>query len=269
MKYLIWGTFCLTLMAVSCRKPRKLNTSNPADTTVIGGTNEIMIPKDTFVLEEKPTFLNFKYLSSDTKIDFTDGTNDSKFKVKMRIRKDSAVWLSMQANIGVEGIRILATQDSVQMINYQEKTYRSVSYKQLSEEYGFNFTYDLLQGILIGEMPIRAFDKRNVLKDTSHYIIRQRERFLQIDNYLNKNNLKLEKLNVKDVNTGSTMEMLYTEFVALGEGIFPEKNRINLNYYNKQGFYKIQMEIDHKKTKISDKALEFPFRIPQRYKKVD
>jgi hypothetical protein len=65
------------------------------------------------------------------------------------------------------------------------------------------------------------------------------------------------------------MEMIYTEFVALGEGIFPEKNHINLNYYNKQGFYKIQMEIDHKKTKISDKALEFPFRIPQRYKKVD
>jgi len=257
-------------MAASCRKPKKLNTSNPVDTTIIqGSTTQITIPKDTFVLDKEPQSLEFKYLSSDTKIDFTDGTNDSKFKVKMRIRKDSAVWLSMQANIGVEGMRILATKDSIQMINYQEKTYRVLSYKTLSEEYGFDFTYELFQGVLIGEMPIKRFDKRNTLKDTAFYIIRQREKFLNIDNYLNQSNLKLEKLKVKDSNTGSIMEMLYTEFVALGTGTFAEKNNIDLNYYNKKGFYKIKIEIDHKKTKISDNPLDFPFRIPNKYKKVD
>jgi Domain of unknown function (DUF4292) len=270
MKHLLLVVCIMTLMAASCRKPKKLNTSNPADTTIIQGLKpKIDTPKVAFVLDREIPNLDFKYLSSDTKIDFTDGTNDSKFKVKMRIRKDSAVWLSMQANIGVEGIRILATKDSIQMINYQEKTYRVLSYKALSEEYGFDFTYDLMQGVLIGEMPIKRFDKRNVLKDTSYYIVRQMEKFLNIDNYLNQKNLKLEKLNVKDSNTGSVMEMLYTEFVVLGTGLFAEKNNIDLKYYNKKGFYKINIEIDHKKTKITNEALAFPFKIPGKYKKMD
>jgi len=266
MRYFLLLACIITLMAASCRKPKKLNTSNPKDTTK---ATQVAISKDTFVLSKEIPSLEFKYLSSDTKIDFTDGTNDSKFKVKMRIRKDSAVWLSMQANIGVEGIRILATKDSIQMINYQEKTYRVLSYKALSEEYGFDFTYDLLQGVLIGEMPIKRFDKGNVLRDTNFYIIRQREKFLNVDNYLNQKNLKLEKLNVKDANTGSTMEMLYSEFVALGTGVFAEKNNIDLNYYNKKGFYKIKIEIDHKRTKITDEALSFPFKIPNKYKRMD
>jgi hypothetical protein len=65
------------------------------------------------------------------------------------------------------------------------------------------------------------------------------------------------------------MEMLYSEFVALGTGVFAEKNNIDLNYYNKKGFYKIKIEIDHKRTKITDEALSFPFKIPNKYKRMD
>ncbi len=219
-------------------------------------------------LPELPQKLSFKYFSSDTKIDFTDGSSEAKFKVGMRIRKDSLIWLSMRANVGVEGLRVLISKDSIQVIDYQEKTFRSLSFKDLSQEYGFELNYNLVQAILIGEMPIEAFDKQKVFQDSTHYIVRQTESFLTLDNFLNKENLQLEKLYANDTQRGSQMELLYSNFIKLGEGLFPENSKVKLNYFNRQGNYKISLDIDHKKTKILDTPLEFPFRVPAKYKKM-
>ena len=264
-----WGLLLLGLVAcifsaASCKKTRRAKQpiliENPVQVE--------NIPKDTIRLPKPPQKLSFKYLSSDMKIDFTDGMNDAKFKVGMRIRKDSLIWLSMRANVGVEGLRILISRDSIQVIDYQEKTHRSLSFKDLSQEYGFELNYSLVQAILIGEMPIDKFDPKRVLRDSTHYIIRQEERFLALDNFLSKDKLQLEKLYAKDAQRGSQMELLYSNFITLGEGLFPENNKIKLNYYNRQGNFRISLDIDHKKTKITENTLEFPFRVPTKYKKM-
>lgn len=252
------------LSAASCKKARKIKQpiliENPIQTE-----NK---PTEAVKLPKVPQKLAFKYLSSDTKIEFTDGTNDAKFRVGMRIRKDSLIWLSMRANVGVEGLRVLISKDSIQIIDYQEKTYRSLSFKDLSQEYGFELNYNLVQAILIGEMPIEKFDTQKVFQDSTHFIIRQEENFISLDNFLNKENLQLEKLYAQDTQRGSQMELLYSNFIQLGEGLFPENNKVKLNYYNKQGNFKISLDIDHKKTKISENPLEFPFRVPTKYKKM-
>ncbi|GAB4487848.1 MAG: hypothetical protein OHK0045_08850 [Raineya sp.] len=261
--FLLLITTCI-LSASSCKKLRRnkqpISIENPIKVEE-RQISEVKLPK-------APAKLAFKYLSSDTKIEFTDGTNDGKFKVAMRIRKDSLIWLSMRANVGVEGLRMLISKDSIQIIDYQEKTYRNLSFKDLSQEYGFELNYNLVQAILIGEMPIEQFDTKSVFQDSTHFIIRQKESFLSLDNFLNKENLQLEKLYVNDNQRGSQMELIYSNFIKIGEGLFPENNKVKLNYYNNQGNFKISLDIDHKKTKITDTALEFPFRIPARYKKM-
>ena len=269
MKKTSWKLFSLLIIAcilsaASCKKARR-NKQPILIESPIKVENK---PTDTIKLPKKPQTLAFKYLSSDTKIEFTDGTNDAKFKVGMRIRKDSLIWLSMRANVGVEGLRVLISKDSIQVIDYQEKTYRSLSFKDLSQEYGFELNYNLVQAILIGEMPIEQFDTKKVFQDSTHFIIRQEENFLSLDNFLSKENLQLEKLYANDAQRGSQMELLYTNFIKLGEGLFPENNKVKLNYYNKQGNFKISLDIDHKKTKILETALEFPFRVPAKYKKM-
>jgi hypothetical protein len=254
----------LIVFAVSCKKTHKIKAPIVIENPIQNETPKI----DTIKLPKLPAKLAFNYISSDTKIDFSDGSNDAKFKVGMRIRKDSLIWLSMRANIGVEGLRILISKDSIQVIDYQEKTYRSFSFKDLSQEYGFELNYNLVQAILIGEMPIEKFDTQKVFRDSTHYIIRQEEGFLGIDNFLNKENLQLEKLYAKDKQRGSEMELLYSNFITLGNGLFPENNKVKLNYYNRQGNFRISLDIDHKKTKISETPLEFPFKVPAKYKKM-
>lgn len=262
-------TFFFSLILLSsffaCKKTKKIQPAKPQDTLHLG----LFSAKDTLFLSKNPKNLDFKFFSSTAKVDFTDGTNDTKFKAIIRIQKDSITWLSMQAvNLGVEGLRILATRDSIKLLFPQEKSYQFFSYQELSEQYGFDFNYDLLQSILIGDMPIKKFDKEKVLNDTNFYIIRQKERFLEIDNYLDKQNLKLQKIEVKDRQTNSQMQMQYSDFVELdNKELFAEKNTVDLAYYNKKGFYKIKLEIDHKKTKLNSDTLKFPFKIPKKYQK--
>jgi hypothetical protein len=111
----------LIVFAFSCKKTHKIKAPIVIENPIQNETTKI----DTIKLPKLPAKLAFNYLSSDTKIDFSDGSNDAKFKVGMRIRKDSLIWLSMRANIGVEGLRLLISKDSIQVIDYQEKTYRT------------------------------------------------------------------------------------------------------------------------------------------------
>ncbi len=260
------------LFCSSCRKkqiqPIKDNTQaiqNPLPTK----EENIQESKENFfLLPQKPVSLNFKYLSSNSKIDFTDGTNEEKFKATMRIRKDSLIWLSLQASVGVEGMRILIDKDSIRFLNYQTKTYQSFSFEQLSEQYGIALNYNLCQAILIGEMPIKEFDEKKVLKDTSHYIIRQRIKFLQVDNYLRLQDSQLEKLWISDTERGSQLQILYSDFQPLAEGLFSDKNQITLNYRNAQGVFQLKLNINHKKTKISNTPLDFPFNVPKKYNRL-
>ncbi|PKQ67826.1 DUF4292 domain-containing protein [Raineya orbicola] len=260
--------FALLFLGSSCRKKRiqpiKDNTQIIQNPLPAG--QDVQESKENFFsLSQKPALLNFKYLSSNSKIDFTDGTNEEKFKTTMRIRKDSVIWLSLQANVGVEGMRILIDKDSIRFLNYQAKTYQSYSFGQLSEQYGISLNYALCQAILIGEMPIKEFDEKKVLKDTAHYIIRQRMNFLQIDNYLRLQDSQMEKLWVSDMERGSQLQIIYSNFQPLAEGLFPDKNQITLNYRNAQGTFQLKLDIDHKKTKISDTPLDFPFSVPKKY----
>lgn len=265
--YSICTLVCLAWVfsAASCKKRHKNKAPIVIENPI---KQEDTLQQNNVLLPAQPSKLDFRYLSSDTKIDLTDGSSDAKFKVAMRIRKDSLIWLSMRANVGVEGLRVLISKDSIQVIDYQEKTFRSLSFKDLSQEYNFELNYNLVQAILIGEMPIEPFDQQKVFQDSLYYIIRQEASFLSLDNFLNKQNLQLEKLYVNDTQRGSQMELLYSNFIQLGGGLFPESSKVKLNYYNRQGNYKIGLEINHKKTKILDTPLEFPFRIPAKYKKI-
>lgn len=272
LRFVLFLAFALLFLGSSCRKKRiqpiKDNTQviqNPLPTK----EENIQESKENFFsLPQKPALLNFKYLSSNSKIDFTDGTNEEKFKTTLRIRKDSLIWLSLQANVGVEGMRIMIDKDSIRFLNYQAKTYQSFSFEQLSEQYGISLNYALCQAILIGEMPIKEFDEKRVLKDTSHYIIRQRMKFLQVDNYLRLQDSQMEKLWVSDTERGSQLQILYSDFQPLAEGLFPDKNQITLNYRNAQGVFQLKLDIDHKKTKISDIPLDFPFSVPKKYNRL-
>ncbi len=77
--------------------------------------------------------INFTTFSAKIDIDYEDG-NGKKYNVNAHIRmyKDSVIWISITAILGIEGLRAYITTDSVKLLDKQNKIYiaRSVSYLQ-------------------------------------------------------------------------------------------------------------------------------------------
>src|SRR6266513_1723375 len=78
--------------------------------------------------------INFTTFSANKiDVDYEDG-DGKKYNVTAHVRmyKDSVIWISITAILGIEGLRAYITKDSVHLLNKQDKTYsvRVVSYLQ-------------------------------------------------------------------------------------------------------------------------------------------
>jgi len=84
----------------------------------------------------------------------------SAFKVNVRMRRDSAIWMSITPALGVEAARILLTEDSVRFLSKVpgNRFGYAGDYTAFDSLLGTEFTYDMFQHILMGE-GINLFDE--------------------------------------------------------------------------------------------------------------
>ena len=68
---------------------------------------------------------------------------------QLRIRKDSLVWLSVTATMGVEVMRAKFSNDSVWIVNRLEKTYLAEPLDSVSIQLGMPLSLPLLQTLLL------------------------------------------------------------------------------------------------------------------------
>ncbi|MBC8464383.1 MAG: DUF4292 domain-containing protein [Bacteroidetes bacterium] len=70
----------------------------------------------------------------------------------LRMRKDSIIWVSLSALLGIEIVRVRITPDSLQMINRLNSTYWKGSVEEVQEKFGIPFRYNDLQNLLVGQV---------------------------------------------------------------------------------------------------------------------
>lgn len=68
----------------------------------------------------------------------------------LRMRRDSAVWISASAMMGMESIRTLITQDSVVMVNRMDQVYLAEPLQQVAEKLHLPATLQETQALLLG-----------------------------------------------------------------------------------------------------------------------
>ena len=68
---------------------------------------------------------------------------------QLRMRKDSLVWLSVTATMGVEVLRAKVSNDSVWMLNRMEKTYLAEPLDSLAFQLGMPLSLPWLQNLLL------------------------------------------------------------------------------------------------------------------------
>lgn len=95
--------------------------------------------------------INFQTFSSKVKIDYhgSDGKNYD-VNANIRMQRDSAIWISINAVLGIEAMRALITRDSVKLIDKLNKTYTAhrIDYLQTTTALPLNLA--ALQDLIIG-----------------------------------------------------------------------------------------------------------------------
>ena len=94
---------------------------------------------------------SFEWLTA--KLDIQAEVNGQTFNDlsgQLRMRKDSIVWMSVTATMGVEVLRAKISNDSVWVINRMDKTYLAEPLDAISDQLGMPLSLPLVQAQLLG-----------------------------------------------------------------------------------------------------------------------
>src|SRR4051812_1079585 len=145
------------LALTSCKPTKKIQTAihtrkDTVAVTVVDHAKEdsIRFIKDTYhsIMANQ---INYTTFSAKMNVDYVDA-DDKKYNVNANLRmyRDSAIWISVNAVFGIEGLRALITKDSVKILDKQNKVYTARSIEYLQEVSALPVDLSTLQDLLIG-----------------------------------------------------------------------------------------------------------------------
>jgi hypothetical protein len=202
-----------------------------------------------------------------SKIEFEEAGNKKNATALMRIKKDSIIWFNLSGTLGIQGLRGILTKDSLKMINRVDKEFYTMDYQQLSKEFNFTIDFELLQAMIMGDMPRGEKDDETVTKEGNRFIIHQGFGDIYIDNYINTDTKKVTEVQVFESNTENSLKLLYGDFRQVSNYLFPYSSFVSLIHTNEFGELETKVTINHNKVVFSDKKLKFPFTVPKKYVK--
>lgn len=208
--------------------------------------------------------MDFDYFSGKAKINYKDHELDVKAKANIRIKKDSAIWISFSA-IGIQGARCMITQDSITIMNLVKKEYYVFYYDSLSKQFNFDVNYDAIQSVAMGNL-LRERQKENeVVKEDNYYLLKQQSGSVAIHNFVNQRTMKVERVEMLETASKNSAVIRYYDFGMVQEHAFPFSAIISLFYKADGKTLNTVIEFEYSKAEIEDKPLKFPFNIPKKY----
>lgn len=222
---------------------------------------QITFAQDSILDVEK---IDFEYLDSKLKLKYDDGTDSFGAKVKLRMKKDSLIWISV-TKTNIEGIRMLITPEEIHLLDRLEKIYTVLTFDSLQSRFQVDLSFELLQSLLVGNLPFADFSEDSITTEDDFQVIHQKQNRASIHNYINQNTKHLEKLIVVDEQTDGVLEWVYANFVDLNGYSFPNQNNISLLFTLQGIAQQISVSLEHQKTIISEEALVFPFNVSDKY----
>ncbi|MES1224477.1 MAG: DUF4292 domain-containing protein [Bacteroidota bacterium] len=267
-KLLIAAVFIFLLS--SCRSTRKIQTAIIKKDTAIANNSGINAKEDSMRLihdayaQIQKNHIDFRVFSAKINVDYVDA-DDKNYNVNAQVRmyKDSAIWISVTAIFGIEGLRVYITKDSVKILDKQNKIYtgRSVSY--LQEVSKLPLTLSTLQDLLIGN-PV--FLDSNITSYSTY------ENHLSLLNIgpLFKNLLTVSagdkliersKLDDADITKSRTCDLTYSDYDNKKGVNFATVRKITIAEKKK-----LDVRLEFKQYDFNEE-LTFPFSIPKNYKR--
>ena len=205
------------------------------------------------------------YTSFSAKVKVTFEGSDGKkndFNAFIRLQKDSVLWISINALLGIEAFRIMITPDSVKVLNKLDKKVQLRSVSFLKEITKLPFTFLELQDLLIGN-PI-YFDTTIVSyrKDAGRISVLSIGSLFKHLLSLDPGGFQILHSKLDDVNEirARTADISYSDYETVNDQAFSTFRKITILEKSK-----LDIEMKYKQFNFNI-PLNFPFNIPKNYK---
>ncbi len=271
---------CYLLFLMSCKtKKHTQQTAATAQTedTIQGKCRLIYKTSKALTKNLKQKELAFKwiYAKADVKT-FIDG-EDQNLDIRIRGRKDSAIWIQIQAVGLIDIAKLLITRDTVKMVVYLKKQYFVGDFNYINQLLNADLDFDLLQAALFGNSA-DFDDDDSKLKPAAdrancHYLLsterkRKLKRITSGQDSLKRSmqtmtldpeTYKILNNDFVDVNTNRKFSASYSDFTAIDSVFAPHHVNIDISA-EKQ----INLKINYVRIEINQPQ-KMPLNIPKNY----
>lgn len=258
----------LVLTIISCRSPRSIMKEPIKEEG-----------PDYLFTQLKKNELKFDWLTAKVNIEYIEGNKKMNFKVQIRMRKDSIIWMSFSPALGIEVARLMITNDSVKFINRLNKTYFLGDYKFVNDYLKTNIDFDVFQSFLTGN-DFQYYEKakfkasvdnheyklatasRHKLKEFIKHSYENPVVFIQ-NIWLDPDNFKITAVKIKEIDKeNKKLEAIYKNFKMIDGQFFPVNVNFKISAENN-----ISVLIDYSKI-LLNKSNKFPFKVPGKYERI-
>lgn len=259
----------VTSLLYSCRSTKKIQSAIvKKDTVAIPGPVVDRSKDDSIAFIKKHydsilvNKINYTTFSAKVDVEYRDG-DGKKYDVNANIRmyKDSVIWVSVTAILGIEGLRAYITRDSVKLLNKQDKVYTARSVSFLQEVTELPLSLASLQDLLVGN-PV--FLDSNIVSYTkssgSVSLLSLGDFFKNLFTIDAESKLAISsKLDDVEETRNRTCYLSYEEYENKKGPNFSTRRSVNVSEKKK-----LDIKLNYKQYEFNE-TLSFPFTVPKNY----
>ena len=268
---IILSLYCF---AVACRPAKKIqkiqdavSKVDTAEVVVVTKNDKVDSSKlihDVYnkVLKNKIDFNNF---SAKVKVDYVGKESDDQATAFIRIKKDSIIWISLRGALGIEGLRMQVTKDSVVVLYMLKKQVARRSINYLQEITKLPFDFYTLQDVIVGNpvyVDSNIVSYRTNLNDELEVLMNGKlfKHFVTLD----KTDFKIlhSKLDDVDAMRNRTCDITFSDYDGSTGVPFATKRRISVAEKSK-----LDINLDYK-SYVFDQPVSFPLPDTKNFKKL-
>ncbi len=259
---------CISLFS-ACKTTRKIVETPSASLKIKG--EEVIQVFDSVKARE----FSFHFLSSKAEVSYTDKTGETNtFDINLRMRSDSAIWISITPLLGIEVARVLISHDSIILLDRIHKTYMKRDYKYFEDWLNTKVNYDMLQAVIVGNyfQYVEKEKLRSIYEEEPYIILstlnkRQARRMAEekdpnkplVQDFWIDGNYRIARSKITDEKKERTVEALYKNFSEVNGHLFPTNILLTINEVTQT-----IIQVDYKKVENSE-SLQMPFFVPEKY----
>lgn len=247
----------LLLFLAACSTTKTVNTA--------GGAAKDLSKKNKREFLEAVAANTLEYETFNTKAKARLSIDNKSFNstLNIRIKHNETIWISATAFLGIEAARIKITPDRIQILNRLQSTYIDKPFEYIYNYTTNELTFSELEDLLVGNtMGFYANDPNQTLALGTSYLILGELESLDFEMTFDEN-YSLKQTKLSEDSRGQTMRVDYGNYSEVESLRIPNQVKIGL----KAEKIDLNAEMNYEDVHFNQ-DLEFPFSVPQRYKKL-